>query len=304
MSLVLKNKRDLIDKIRSFFSTRGLLEVTTPVLSPASITDPNIHSLTANYQVPGGPLKTLYLQTSPEFAMKRLLATGSGDIFQICPAFRNDVCDRWHAPEFTMLEWYRLGWDHFALMTEVEDLFRSLLNAAPAERISYCAAYQNILGWHPLEISLPDLQNCVFEKLAMHRADTLSRDECLDALMGYCIEPNLPKDRLIFIYDYPASQAALAKLNPQDPRVAARFEAYFQGIELANGFHELTDAKEQLARFQEDLKIRKARSLPPVPIDYDLIAALTTLPECAGVAVGVDRLIALALGLPGIKHLQ
>jgi len=287
----------MLDAAREFFRHRGVLEVETPLLSAAGVSDPQIESLAT--QVAGLPGRR-YLCPSPEYAMKRLLAAGSGDIYQVCKVFRDAERGRWHNPEFTMLEWYRVGFDDAALMDEVELLVRQLLapvrQLQTAERLSYAAALQRHAGVDAFGASEAELHEA-----AMHHGITceaeLDRDAKLDLLMGLIVGPRLGRGTPCFICDYPASQAALARLRPADPRVSARFELYLDGLELANGFHELVQPGEQRGRFARDLELRRARGQVTVPLDEHLLAALEHgIPDCAGVALGFDRLVAIALG--------
>ena len=233
--------------------------------------------------------------------MKRLLAAGSGDIYQICKVFRDAERGRWHNPEFTLIEWYRLGYDDAALMTEVEALVGCLLaprRLEPAERLSYSAALQRHAGVDSHAASDGDLTESARRHGVVCDAE-LDRDAKLDLLMGLVVGPRLGLDRPCFICDYPASQAALARLKPGLPPVAARFELYLNGVELANGFHELVNAGEQRARFTRELSVRRARGQAESPLDERLLAALAAgMPDCAGVALGFDRLVAIALGAP------
>jgi lysyl-tRNA synthetase class 2 len=241
-----------------------------------------------------------YLCPSPEYAMKRLLAAGSGDIYQICKVFRDAERGRWHNPEFTMIEWYRLGFDDAALMDEVEmligRLFAPMRTLKAAERLSYSAALQRHAGVDPFNASDAELLDAGLRQGISCEAE-LDRDAKLDLLMGLIVGPRLGRDGPCFICDYPASQAALARLKPGHPHVAARFELYLDGLELANGFHELVQPKEQRARFVQDLALRRARGQVEPPLDENLLAALEHgMPDCAGVALGFDRLVAIALG--------
>jgi lysyl-tRNA synthetase class 2 len=287
----------MLAQVREFFASRGVLEVETPTLSAGAVSDPQIESLATRVAGVAGPL---YLGTSPEYPMKRLLAAGSGDIYQVCKVFRDAERGRWHNPEFTMIEWYRLGFDDTALMAEVEGLAALLLAPdrppRPAERLTYAEALRRHAG-----VDAHEDDDSVFELAAADhgivcRAE-LDRDAKLDLLMGLVVGPKLGLDRPCFICDYPASQAALARLKPGLPPVAARFEFYIDGIELANGFHELANAAEQRARFNGDLAVRGARGQVRPPLDERLLAALRSgMPDCAGVALGFDRLVAVALG--------
>jgi lysyl-tRNA synthetase class 2 len=295
----LKSRAAMLAAAREFFAERGVLEVETPVLSAAAVSDPQIESLATRV---AGITAPLYLCTSPEYAMKRLLAAGSGDIYQICKVFRDAERGRWHNPEFTLLEWYRLGFDDVALMSEVEALVGALLapyrHLKPAERLSYSAALQRHAGVDAENASEGDLAEAARSHGIVCQAD-LDRDAKLDLLMGLVVGPRLGSERPCFICDYPASQAALARLKPGSPPVAARFELYLDGVELANGFHELRQSGEQRERFEQDLKLRHARGQLQPPLDERLLAALAAgLPDCAGVALGVDRLAAVALAAP------
>ena len=281
---------------REFFEQRGVLEVETPILSAAAVSDPQIESLST--RIAGVPGRR-YLCPSPEYAMKRLLAAGSGDIYQICKVFRDAECGRWHNPEFTMIEWYRVGLNDAALMDEVEALLGQLL--APgrqlglAERLSFSSALQHHAGVDAFDASDADLLDAA-RRHGIHCDAELDRDAKLDLLMGLVVGPKLGRERPCFVCDYPASQAALARLKPGLPQVAARFELYLDGLELANGFHELAQANEQRARFARDLALRGARGQSQPPLDEKLLAALEHgLPDCAGVALGFDRVVAIAL---------
>jgi lysyl-tRNA synthetase class 2 len=292
----LQRRAAMLAAAREFFAGRGVLEVETPILSSAAVSDPQIESLATRV---AGMAARSYLCTSPEYAMKRLLAAGSGDIYQICKVFRDAERGRWHNPEFTLIEWYRLGYDDAALMTEVEALVGCLLaprRLEPAERLSYSAALQRHAGVDAHAASDGDLAESARRHGVVCDAE-LDRDAKLDLLMGLVVGPRLGLDRPCFICDYPASQAALARLKPGLPPVAARFELYLNGVELANGFHELVNAGEQRARFGQDLALRRARGRTESPLDEHLLAALAAgMPDCAGVALGFDRLVAIALG--------
>jgi lysyl-tRNA synthetase class 2 len=294
----LQRRAAMLAAAREFFAERGVLEVETPILSAAAVSDPQIESLVT--QVAG--MGKFHLGTSPEYAMKRLLAAGSGDIYQICRVFRDAERGRWHNPEFTLLEWYRLGFDDAALRSEVEALVGTLLapyrRLEPAEHVSYSAALERHAGVDAHHARDDELRDAAIRHGIDCRAE-LDRDAKLDLLMGLVVGPRLGSERPCFIYDYPASQAALARVKPGLPALASRFELYLDGVELANGFHELTGAGEQRARFAQDLRLRRALGLPEPPVDEHLLAALAAgLPDCAGVALGFDRLVAIALGAP------
>lgn len=287
----------MLNEAREFFEQRGVLEVETPVLSSAAVSDPQIESLTT--QIAGLPDRR-YLCPSPEYPMKRLLAAGSGDIYQICKVFRDAERGRWHNPEFTMIEWYRVGLDDATLMDEVEALVGQLLSPGrvlgAAERLSYAAVLQRHAGVDAFGSSDAELLNAA-RRHGIHCDADLDRDAKLDLLMGLIVGPRLGRGNPCFVCDYPASQASLARLKPGRPQVAARFELYLDGLELANGFHELVQAEEQRARFTRDLALRAAREQMQPPLDERLLAALSQgMPDCAGVALGFDRLVAIALG--------
>ncbi len=307
LRLLLVRRARLLDTLRDFFRDRGVLEVTTPVLSQAGNTDPNIDSFTTRYHGPqaGGPAQR-WLRTSPEFFMKRLLAAGSGDIFEVAPVFRDGECGARHNPEFTLLEWYRVGFDHHALMDEVEALVRAVAIAFGREpvatrRLSFQQAFIARAGIDPLAADEDALWQ-VLAGFGIERAG-LGRDDALDLIRSHIVEPALAAEPAVFIHAFPASQAALARLDPEDPRVARRFELYLGGAEIANGYHELTDAREQRARFERDLATRRARGSTEPAIDEHLLAALPSMPDCAGVAMGLERLLGWATGEPRIDRL-
>ncbi|MEZ8102474.1 elongation factor P--(R)-beta-lysine ligase [Vibrio bivalvicida] len=301
----LRQRANVLAQIRRFFAERNVLEVDTPAMSHATVTDIHLHTFQTEFLGPGyADGSKLYLMTSPEFHMKRLLAAGSGCIYQINKAFRNEENGRFHNPEFTMLEWYRVGFDHHKLMDEMEALLQVVLECGQAERMTYQQAFIDVLGVCPLEGKMAELKLAA-EKLGLSdiAESEEDRDTLLQLLFSIGVEGKIGQSAPAFVYDFPASQAALAKINQQDSRVADRFEVYFKGIELANGFHELDDPQEQLKRFEQDNAKRIEMSLSAQPIDHHLIAALKSgLPECAGVALGVDRLIMLAIGCDHIDQ--
>lgn len=295
-------RAELYAGIRDFFREFGVLEVETPILSRAAVTDPALASLSTRVAIAGfGPSRPLYLQTSPEFAMKRLLAAGIGPIYQICKVFRDEERGRRHHPEFSLLEWYRPGWDYGRLMEEVGALVRMALDrpAMPIERLSYRDLFRDGLGLDPWHAGIAQLREAA-ERAGLQGLDglELDRDGWLDLLLTQCLEPRLGQGRLTFLCDYPPSQAALSRVRASgEVPVAERFELYIDGIELANGFGELIDAREQRARFLADLEIRRAQGRPEPPIDASLLDALDHgIPECAGVALGLDRLLMIATG--------
>lgn len=291
-------RAELLARIRQFFETRSVLEVSTPVLSQAVGTDPSIEPMQTRYTGPAYPAgRELFLQTSPEFAMKRLLAAGSGAIYQIARAFRDGEYGPRHNPEFTLLEWYRPGFDHHDLMREVAELMCICLDEELGmEKISYIDLFERQFGWDPLETDVQKLAEAA-RMHGLHVDNLQHRDQWLDLLMSLVIEPTLGRKGLTFVYDYPASQASLARLHGDDHRLASRFELYYQGVELANGFHELADAAEQRRRFEKDNRQRQHSEMRPLPIDENLLDALQCgLPDCAGVALGVDRLLMIQQG--------
>jgi len=296
---VLERRAQFLASIRQFFKERDILEVETPLLSHSTNPHPFVPSLIAEYQPhPDVPPTACYLQTSPEFAMKRLLAMGSGSIYQLCKAFRNDFCGKLHNPEFTMLEWYHVGYDHHQLMDEVDAFLKCMLHVPPAERVSYQALFQQHLNTDPLTVETAELKKIIEQQgIEVAIADSeLDKDGWLNLAMSHLIEPKLGKTRPVFVYDYPASQAALAKISSHDARLAERFEVYYQGIELGNGFHELSNENEQRKRFKQQLKERERQELPIVPLDENFLKALEHgLPDCAGIAIGIDRLLMIAL---------
>jgi elongation factor P--(R)-beta-lysine ligase len=303
----LRQRARLLAGIRAFFADRNVLEVDTPQLVNHAVTDVNIHS--AEVRWPGADERPRYLHTSPEYAMKRLLAAGSGDIYQLCHVFRGEEQGALHNSEFTIVEWYRLGWTLDALMDEVDQLLRRQLGAAaggPARQLTYEQAFLEALGLSPLSATDAALAECAracgFEAALVQRCE---RDELLDLLMGTRIGPALGMHGPVYLHRYPASQAALARLDPLDARVALRFELYLRGMELANGFEELGDPQEQRRRFADDQRVRAARNLPVPALDEYLLAALAAgLPPCAGVALGFDRLLMVASAAANIDEVQ
>lgn len=301
----IKFRADVIDACRRFFQRRGVLEVTTPALSPCATTDPNINSFAVTAQRGAQPY---YLHTSPELAMKRLLAAGSGSIYQLCSVFRDSDRGRYHHREYTMLEWYRVAWGYQRLMDEVEALVRELpAKSAPeqTQRWSYRDLFLHYLDLDPFTANSQQCRNCC-EQHRLPLPDTMPEqlDPWLDLLIGGLIAPRLPGHCLTFIYDFPASQAALAQTHEQDGfAIALRFELYWGKIELANGFQELTEAGEQRRRFEQENAERIKRGQAAMPIDERFLAALVSgVPECSGVALGFDRLLMALAEIDHIKH--
>ncbi len=297
----LRARAELLTLIRAFFAHRGVLEVDTPLMAAAAVTDPFIEAIEV---VASNAQPNRYLQTSPEYAMKRLLAAGSGPIYQLCKAFRQGEVGCRHNPEFTLLEWYRPGFDEQLLMDEVQTLMQQLLSIDDFIRISYGELFDCHLAVNPHTASVATLAAIARQHGSFSFADeALDKDGWLDVLMTHVIEPALNPQQGVFIYDYPASQAALAQLsiNESGDRVARRFEFYCAGVELANGYFELLDSQELATRGEADNAKRRALNLPEMAIDRCLLAAMTAgMPSCAGVAMGVDRLLMIKLG---IKHI-
>lgn len=298
---VLQLRARVLAQVREFFRQRQVLEVETPLLWPTTATDLHIDSIRVTDGV-DPEVGSLFLQTSPEFAMKKLLAAGSGSIFQLGKAFRRGERSRRHHPEFTLLEWYRVGFDDHRLMDEISELVGSLTGRPAPLRLSYRELFEQHLALDP--------HSCAFEELlavARQHVDFqsagYSRDDLLHLLLAEVIEPAMTSD--YFIYDFPVSMAALARIVP-DSRgvpVAKRFELFLAGMEIANGYWELTDAAEQRGRFLADLDQRRALGRDPLPVDEQLLAALQAgLPDCAGVALGLDRLLMVMRGAASIDE--
>lgn len=288
-------------RIRAFFAEREVLEVETPILSQAGNTDPNIASFSLEFSghADAGPRRR-WLRTSPEFPLKRLLAAGVGDCYELGRVFRNGEAGGRHNPEFTMLEWYRIGWDHQRLIDECAALLTDALalvgKTATLSRISYRDLYRQRLGIDPMQAPVEQLQAALGD---VHiDPQGLQRDDWLDLLMTHRLQPEFVAGQLLAVHDYPASQCALARLRDDgEIQVAERFEMYLGPVELANGYHELANAREQRARFERDIDVRRTRGVDVPAIDESLLAALAAgFPDCAGVALGVDRLLMALLG--------
>jgi lysyl-tRNA synthetase class 2 len=289
----------LAQAIRAFFDRLGYLEVDTPLLQATTNTDVHIQSVQA--QVNG---RVCYLQTSPEFAMKRLLAAGSGSIYQLCHAFRDEERGRVHRSEFSLLEWYSVGMDYRDLMLQLQQLIRELVGYDPGFRLlSYTQAFQQALGVDPVHADDDVIRYALEQHIPGLVAPDLERDACLDLLMSQVVAPGFGGFTLVF--DYPASQASLARLNGANPLVAERFELFHGDLELANGFSELTDGREQRRRFMADNAQRKQRGLAEYPLDEAFLSALDAgLPECAGVAVGLERLMMVLLDTDSLDEVM
>jgi lysyl-tRNA synthetase class 2 len=296
----LAKRAQILAQIRAFFAQRKVLEVDTQILSRSTVTDLALEGIEVPYQG-----ESFFLQTSPEYAMKRLLAAGAPDIYQLGKVFRRDEAGRNHNPEFTLLEWYRLGFDLNQLMDEVDEVLALILNAPKAQRLPYQEAFLKYCKLDPHQASVDDLK-ILAEQANLSVSDSLQtadKDTWLQLIFSHLIEPQLGFEAPVFIHDYPASQAALAITSIRNgASVAARVEVFVRGLELANGYQELMDPQEQENRFIQDNQLRQAAGLPQKPIDTLFLDAIRQgLPPCSGIALGVDRLIMLALNLPRIE---
>jgi len=301
----LRLRADFNRMARAFFHARGVLEVETPMMSRAGNTDPNIASFALEFsgRTDGAP-RTRWLRTSPEFPLKRLLAAGVGDCYELGRVFRDGEAGGRHNPEFTMLEWYRVGWTLAPLVDETVALVQAALalvgRQATASRIRFRDLYRERLGFDPMTADLDTVRNAA-AGIAID-GEGLTRDDWLDLLMTHRLQPAFPRDAILMVHDYPASQSALARVVERDGvPVAERFELYLGPLELANGYHELTDAAEQRRRFERDGVVRASRGERAPPIDEALLDALAHgMPACAGVALGVDRLLMAMRDTPRI----
>ena len=297
---LLRRRARLLARVRAFFADRLVMEVETPVLAAAGVTDPHLENLQTVFAMAGEtPGRPLYLQTSPEYAMKRLLAAGSGDIYQLCKVFRAGEQGTRHNPEFTLLEWYRLGFDMQTMMQEVTALLSELLAdrlIAMPITLTYRQAFIDYAQIDPFATSSAQWQQAFLQHTQQEVAGA-SESDWLDLLLSFVVQPRLPTDRLVFITHFPALQASLAKLDASDATLARRFEVFAGGLELANGFEELTDYTEQAQRIATEQTTRRTQGRDCLPVDARFLAALQHgLPACSGVAVGVDRIVMLATG--------
>ena len=288
----LRQRAFLLTEIRRFFNNKGVMEVQTPILSSAANTDQQIDVFTTDSIHPDK--ENAYLRTSPEFFHKRLLASGSGDIFEIATVFRRGEISRLHNPEFTLLEWYRVDFDMSELMSEVDELFQKLaslfeLTVGKTELISYQSIFVELAEIDPFDVSDTRL-NTFCRKHGYHGSD-LTRTEALDFIFAVVIQPQLESKDGVMVYHFPIEQAALAQANPDNSQTCLRFELIYRGIELANGYQELQDEVQQRKRFEQDLKWRSQQNKPCLPLDEHLLSALTHgMPACSGVAIGLERL--------------
>lgn len=307
----------VLKNIRTFFALRDVMEVDTPILSVATITDPLIDSFSTRY-IPltqTTPQQQYYLHTSPEFPMKRLLAAGLGSIYQIAKVFRQGEMGSSHNPEFTLLEWYRDGYDQYQLMQEIDALLTQLLapsiDLSATQYISYQQAFEQHFNLNPHTASKTELINCCQQQGLENVLDEGdARDRFLDLLISHTIQPGLGKTYardgikpcITFLYDYPASQASLARIQQLDGvEIAERFEIFVNGTELGNGFHELKDDREQQQRFEQDNYARVLADKPAIPLDERFLASLQQLPDCSGVAMGIERLLMVMLDTADIR---
>jgi len=298
--VALQLRAGLYALIRGYFAERNVLEVETPILSAGANTDPNIESFSTRFSghVDAGS-RERWLRTSSEYPQKRLLAAGIGDCYELGRAFRNGEAGRRHNPEFTMLEWYRVGWDHLRLIGETVDLVQAAMGLVGREASVHVTTYRDLFRQVLAVDPFNDDERTLAAALGDLRVDSngLNRDDWLDLLLTHRIQPEFPGERITVIRDYPASQCALARIRADDPPVAERFELYLGTQELANGYHELNDAAEQRDRFEHDNARRRARGLAELPLDQNLLAALAQgLPDCAGVALGIERLLMAMTG--------
>ena len=308
---MLKARAMMNATIREFFESKGVLEVETPILGQGSVTDPALTPFLTDFSLPGvGRKIPLYLQTSPEFAMKRLLAGGAGSIYQISKAFRNEERGRYHNPEFTLLEWYRVSYSLFELLGEVEALIGMLAHRfgialESPQRFSYADRFVKVLGCHPLEADIEILRQIAEDRGLPEAVDLCGKDRTLwlDLLFSYFIQPGLGEGCLTSIYDYPALLPSLAQLNPNDVRYVERAEVFWNGVELGNGFHELLSHQEQRARFESDLSRRSGLGLSLPALDERFLACLKSgLPDCSGIALGLDRILMILVGAEAIHQ--
>lgn len=299
----LRKRAEFLATIRQFMADRQILEVETPILSSSGNTDPNIESLSTLVQRPDKTdTQTYYLHTSPEFAMKRLLAAGSESIYQICKVFRDDEFSKLHNPEFTMLEWYRPGFDYHDLMDEMSNLL-SFLGFETPEKVSFQELFQSSTKLDPHQTNFEILGREA--KIRGLQSEGLSKADLFDFIISDILDKELKGAKSLFLYDYPACMSALARLSDTEPKVAKRFELIIKGIEIANGYDELIDPKEQRLRIESDINQRFQKNKTEIHADERLLHAMDSgLPNMAGVAVGLDRLFMLSLGKSEISEVM
>lgn len=292
----LRERAALTAALRGYFAAQGVCEVTTPVLSRYATPEPSLRNLAIE---PSNEGPRFYLRTSPESAMKRLLAAGSGDVYQLGPVFRGEEAGRQHLPEFTLLEWYRVDFDHHALMDDVESLLRTAGFTQPISRVTYGALWERHVGLNPHELSTARLAEVARSTgFTVTASDADDRAALYDYIYAQCLEPALANEGAVFIHDYPLELRAYARVSPEDAHSAERFELVIDGIEIANGYHEISDPQEQRLCFEQDNMLRAKRGLPRVDADDAWLAALAEgFPACAGVALGIERLFMALYGL-------
>ncbi len=293
----LQARAELYGIIRAFFQSRNVLEVEVPALASTFVSDPHIAPIIAEHNG-----ASYYLQSSPEYFLKRLLSVYPQGVYSLAKAFRHSEQGRRHNPEFTLLEWYRLGFDDHQLMDEIVILLKSILPGFSVKKITYRQWFYDEFNIDPHQATDAEIEALAIRHITI-KSSQMFRNDWLDLLITHILEPKLPKG-LVFIFDYPESQAALARVLPDETGqpVARRFEAFLGGMELANGYWELSDAAEQAKRFDQDLQVKSALGLPIYPLDQKLLAALdNNFPDCAGVALGVDRLLMIMLNVDHIK---
>lgn len=302
---IAKKRAKMLEEIRNFFKKRGILEVETPILGRVVSTDFNIEPFKTFYLPCGANpeqnSEVLYLQTSPEFYMKKLLIEGFPDIFQICKVFRNGEAGRLHNPEFTLLEWYRLNFDIHQIMKETEELIKEILGDIPVNYITYQKLFMNFTGIDPLQTNIEELSSFLISRDKKNPLFNDTTDALIFTMATY-IEPSLPKNEIFFVYNFPKEQAVLSLIDPDDKRVARRFEVYFNGIELANGYEELTEAEGNIVRLQKENDKRMVNQKHALSSVNEFIKIFSAnLPPCSGVAMGIDRLLMCAYSIKCIK---
>ena len=300
-------RANMLDRARAYFASEDLLEVDTPALSQSAVSDPQIESVKAMMAL--DPDVPRYLHTSPEYFMKRLLCAGYPDIYQVCKVFRDSEVGRYHQPEFTMIEWYRLGFELRAIADDTLALIAKVLDDASlhanAVLLSYCDAFEKFANRNPLTAEVNDLATIINADESLRSSLGDEKSAWLDLVLEQVVVPNFESDKLTVLTHYPISQAALARQCPDNAQLADRFEVGRCQHELANGYVELTDADEYARRFAADQSTRKSRGQTGRPLDNEFLDAIRHgLPACAGVAVGFDRLLMIGAGVDDIRDVQ
>jgi len=309
MRKILKIRQEIIDGIRKFFKSQGFTEVETPLLVPY----PDPSPFNEVFEVSPVLGKRAFLTPSPEFFMKKILASGAGNIFQICKAFRDSpALSPLHNPEFTILEWYRVSADYKDIMTDCENLLNFISQTTPISpisltppwlRISIKEAFKKYAGVDLDEFLNPKKARQICQKKGYQVSKNSTWEQLYHQVFLNEVEPKLPKDKPVILYDYPAPLAALAQVKKDNPNYAERFEFYINGIELGNGYSELNNWQEQERRLKQDIENRKKLGMRLFPYDKDFVEAVKKLPKCAGIAVGVDRLIMVLTGAKNISEI-